>query len=167
MEDKNDARRIADGMTDQGIPVVVLIACSSRKEPTATIAEDLYIGDLFKLSLEYALKVLGVPKSRIFVLSEKYKLLGITAQATNYNQCLRKMSAQHRRNWATQAVARLRAIYNPLTDYHFEVLAGIPYYENFNKPNFNFNFNAPLTKYGTIGKQLNALKNAIKTNTIL
>ena len=93
-------------MSDRSI---ALIACSKRKVETAkpVPAINLYQGQLFKSQLFYASGVLGLPLTRIFVLSAKYGIVRSGALLVPYDQTLSRMPARDRRRWGMMVAYQL------------------------------------------------------------
>lgn len=89
--------------------VIALIACSKKKLQTdkPVPAFDLYQGQLFKSQLFYAAGVLGLPPTRIFVLSAKYGIVRSGALLVPYDQTLSRMPARDRRRWGMMVAYQL------------------------------------------------------------
>ncbi len=102
---------------------IILISCVSKKLKNKARAEDLYISDLFKLSLEYARKQ---KPDDIFILSAKYGLLALDDEIEIYDETLNKMKINQRKDWARKVVEQLEAKADLDKD-HFIILAGNKY----------------------------------------
>lgn len=134
---------------------VVLIACGKRKLDRTSRAEDLYIGSLFKKSLEYA-KLLN--PNKIFILSAKHKLLHLDDIVDPYNLSLNTMRVNARREWANEVFESLSREVD-INNTEFIVLAGVKYRQ------FLLNqvsIQIPMEHMG-IGNQLSWLQNQINS----
>ena len=80
---------------------VALIACCKKKMDTAVPvpAHQLYRGQLFQAQLAYARQVLKLSDERIYVLSAKYRLIGIQEKILPYEKTLANMGLGARVNW--------------------------------------------------------------------
>ena len=74
---------------------IVLISCSKEKDPTKRIAEDLYISPLYKKELAYAKHVLK--PDMIFILSDKYHLLELSTEVSDYKGMFKQQPAAERK----------------------------------------------------------------------
>lgn len=90
---------------------VVFISCCKTKNPKATKAEELYIGELFKKSLSYARTITN--DEYIFILSAKYGILKLTDSIQYYEQTLNKMTTLQRQEWAKMVQTQLYELYPP------------------------------------------------------
>ena len=145
--------------------VVVLIACSKKKGSKKDIAEDLYQGDLFKKSLEYARTVLGVSDSNIHILSDLHRLVDLNQKVEPYEVNLKKMDPCYKEFWTYSVLKALCKRYAPLAKCHFVVLAGDSHYNDLLRllPNYCL----PLQGIGKRGQQEHARNPAIATTTKL
>ncbi len=83
---------------------VVLISCVKKKFTHKTKARDLYVSDLFKKNLNYALKL---APDEIFILSAKYGLVALDDEIEPYDLTLKTMSASERKTWAKLVLRQL------------------------------------------------------------
>ena len=102
---------------------VVLISCVKKKLDHAAPAKDLYTSPLFKLSWEYA-KTRNPDK--IFILSAKNHLLNPEKVVEPYDQTLKSMSSQGRKEWSAEVLKELRNNTDTKND-KFVLLAGRTY----------------------------------------
>jgi len=133
---------------------IVLIACGKRKRPYRSRADGLYIGTLFKLSLQYA-RTLN--PDMIFILSAKHGLLDLGREIEPYESTLNNMPTAEIRAWSADVVTRLRQ-HADLHHDHFIFLAG-ERYRRFIIPHLR-SYEIPLRGLG-IGKQLQFLKRQV------
>jgi cytoplasmic iron level regulating protein YaaA (DUF328/UPF0246 family) len=133
---------------------ITLISCVSKKLENKARAEDLYISNLFKLSLEYARKQ---NPDDIFILSAKYGLLALDDEIEPYDETLNTMKINQRKNWARGVVKQLKAKADLDKD-HFIILAGKKYREFLTSHLKSYEI--PLEGL-SIGKQLKFLKNKV------
>jgi cytoplasmic iron level regulating protein YaaA (DUF328/UPF0246 family) len=133
---------------------ITLISCVSKKLENKARAEDLYISNLFKLSLEYARKQ---NPDDIFILSAKYGLLALDDEIEPYDETLNTMKINQRKNWAREVVKQLKAKADLDKD-HFIILAGKKYREFLTSHLKSYEI--PLEGL-SIGKQLKFLKNKV------
>jgi hypothetical protein len=138
---------------------IFLISCSKRKGQHQTHAENLYLGNLFRCSLDYALsKTTG---ENIYILSAKHHLLHLTDHVEPYDLTLKDMSKKERRVWAEKTILRLEN-YCQIDKDEFVILAGWDYRE-FLVRKFP-NHRIPLEGL-RIGEQQAELKRLIKGGT--
>ena len=102
---------------------VVLISCVKKKLDHAAPAKDLYTSPLFRLSWEYA-KTRN--PNKIFILSAKYNLLNPEKVVEPYDQTLKSMGSQGRKEWSAEVLKELRNNTDTKND-KFVLLAGRPY----------------------------------------
>ena len=102
---------------------IVLIACCKSKGPTIARARDLYIGSLFKYSLQYAETL---RQDKIFILSAKYYLLDLERMIEPYEMTLNAFSVEERKEWGMRVIEQLSEI-TSLTQDKFTILAGQKY----------------------------------------
>jgi len=129
----------------------VLISCCSKKDPTKSLARDLYISDLFTKSMAYARTI---KPDKIFILSAKYGLLELDDKICLYNETLKKKNENEKRIWAKNVLIKLSEKTN-LDEDEFVFLAGKEY-RKYLLPKIK-NYEIPLSRFG-IGKQLQWLK---------
>jgi hypothetical protein len=72
---------------------IYLIACSDQKNTKKAIAEDLYVSDLFKKSLQYAR---SQNPHQIFILSALHHLVPLTKKMAPYNVTLSYVNPKRR-----------------------------------------------------------------------
>lgn len=135
--------------------MIVFLSCVKTKADRQCKAEDMYISDLFKKSLEYAKSL--KPKA-IYILSAKYGVLELNDIITPYEVTLNSMNEKQRKIWAYKVIQQCiekninlqeKAIFLCGTNYRKYVMTKFP------------NAEAPLQKL-SIGKQLQFLKNNTK-----
>lgn len=102
---------------------IVLVSCASKKRAVKSRAAELYISDLFKLSLQYARKL---KPDAIFILSAKHGLLALDDEIEPYNVTLNKMRIDERKLWADRVIEQLQ-LHTDLQHDYFIVLAGESY----------------------------------------
>lgn len=130
---------------------VVLISCGSRKLSHSSQARHMYVGPLFKYSLEYALLL---TPDHIFILSAKYGLLPLDQDIEPYDLTLNMMSVSDVQSWAAIVLEQINH-QCCLDTTRFIILAG-QRYRKYLQPHLN-NVQTPLAGL-TIGKQLQKLK---------
>ena len=131
---------------------IVLISCVSKKLPYTAKAKDLYISNLFKLSLEYAK---SFNPDIIYILSAKYGLIPLDSEIEPYEKTLNRMSKKERKLWADSVLVQLRDLTDLRND-KFIFLAGKKYREHL-LPEI-YKYDVPLQTL-RIGEQLHYLKN--------
>lgn len=102
-------------------PHVVLIACSASKLDTRepVPARQLYTGQLFKLSLDYAEHVGALP----FIVSAHRGLVLIDEPVITYDWSMNKMNMREREAWSLRTMSTLRTALRPRVPSRVEVLA--------------------------------------------
>lgn len=130
---------------------VVLISCASRKVSHRAKAEDLYVSDLFRLSLAYARQL---QPDWLFILSAKHGLVHPNDEIDPYDVTLTTMPIEAVRAWSDMVFDALRQRTSVDAD-HFIFLAG-DRYRRFLAPRLRFT-EVPMARLG-IGKQLQYLK---------
>ena len=133
---------------------IVLISCASQKLPVPARAENLYISQLFRLSLCYAK---SLKPDNIYILSAKYGLVRLDQIIAPYNKTLNEMGIDARKSWADNVLADLSPVAS-LDNDEFIILAGTRYRE-FLAPYIR-NKKIPLEGL-TIGRQLQRLHELI------
>ena len=143
---------------------VVLLSCCKKKSFSRTCAKDLYIGDSFKKSLVYALRITG--EENIFILSAKYGVVELNDEIEPYDETLVNKSVKERRQWSEKVLKQLQLKGLDLTKDHFIILAGNKYIDYLiagrKKPQLELNQieHAELPLGGLpFGKRLQKLKN--------
>ena len=99
---------------------IVLVACASKKRSVKSRADELYVSSLFKLNLQYALKL---EPDTILILSAKYGVLALDEEIEPYDVTLNSMRVTDRRIWASKVMEQLE-VYADLQQDHFIILAG-------------------------------------------
>lgn len=84
--------------------MIVFLSCVSKKRDCTSQAQDLYISDLFKKSLEYAKKL---NPNKIYILSAKYGVLELTDIISPYDLTLNNMNEHQRKVWAYKCYRQL------------------------------------------------------------
>ncbi|MEZ4600728.1 MAG: hypothetical protein R2940_13145 [Syntrophotaleaceae bacterium] len=130
---------------------IVLISCVSQKQTSRSLAKNLYVSPLFRLSLRYA--QLLTPDG-IFILSAKYGLVELDDDLDPYDQTLNTMKVQERKEWAAAVLAQLAKRADLKRD-HFVFLAGDKY-RKYLLAQLSF-YEIPMRGL-TIGRQLQFLK---------
>lgn len=133
---------------------IILISCVTKKLSSKAKAKDLYISPLFKLSLKYAQ---SLNPDKIFILSAKYRLLGLEEEIEPYNKTLNTMPSKEVKEWASKIIKQLNKIIDLDKD-EIIFLAGERYRKHI-LPHIS-NYKIPL-KGLSIGKQLKYLKEKI------
>ncbi len=133
---------------------IVLISCVSKKLSIRAKAKDLYVSTLFKLNLQYAIKL---EPDHIFILSAKYGLLPLDKKIEPYEKTLNKMSAIEIQRWAYMVLDQIRKVC-VINETKFIFLAG-ERYRKYLLPHIN-DASIPLKGLG-IGKQLKKLKELV------
>ncbi len=109
---------------------IVLIACSASKQPYVCKAKDLYIGELFNLSRQWA-EACGPAVQSWHILSAKYGLLHPEQTIQPYEETLD--SAAKRREWSEATRSQIGAAFTALEPRReltrFILLAGNNYCE--------------------------------------
>ncbi len=105
--------------------MVVLISCAKKKLDHAAPAKDLYASPLFRLSWKYAQTR---NPDKIFILSAKYRLLDPEKVVEPYDQTLKRMNRQERKEWSAEVLKELRDDTDMKND-KCVLLAGRPYLE--------------------------------------
>ncbi|MBM7023462.1 DUF6884 domain-containing protein [Treponema sp. Marseille-Q4523] len=132
---------------------IVLISCSKEKEPGKHRAEDLYIGSLYKKELAYAKHV--IKPDMIFILSDKYHLLELSTEVSDYKGMFKQQPAAERKKWAQKVLASLKEKTDMEKD-EFTILAGEKYF-HYLIPALK-KYKTPLHEKGRIGEQEHWLK---------
>jgi hypothetical protein len=114
---KNEARSRSRADT------VVLVSCVKSKRSATCKAADMYTSPLFRKMMAYARSL--NPKS-VFILSAKYGLLSPDDVINPYEQTLKTMKIDQRRQWAQRVITDLRKRSN-LEEDTFVFLAGNSY----------------------------------------
>lgn len=135
---------------------VVLISCCKKKNKTGIMAaKDLYLGTLFRKSMDYA--ILMNP-DRIYILSAEHHLLPIDRPISYYNTTLTGVSADKAKQWAKVVVNQMNKEGLDLSKDEFVILAGEAYCK-YIVPHLNL-YERPLVHL-RIGQQLKMLNKLI------
>lgn len=129
---------------------IILISCVSKKLPTVAKAKDLYVSTLFRLNMQYALKL---QPDTIYILSAMHGLLSVDDLVEPYDLTLNTMSSRQVKAWADKVMGQISACADPKTD-HFVFLAGDKY-RKFLLPHLT-SYEVPMQGL-TIGRQLQFL----------
>ena len=103
---------------------IVLLSCGKKKRNQRAKAGDMYVGDLFTKSLNYAKQKLRPDK--VFILSAKHGLLGLGDEIEPYDKTLNDMGEGEKRQWASKVLKQLQSRVDLDSD-HFTFLAGNNY----------------------------------------
>lgn len=134
---------------------IALISCSKIKQTEKTEAQDMYLGDLFKLSLALAKKM---KMDKIYILSSEYGILNPDELIEPDSVCLMKFNKQEKVAWSEKVVNQL-AKYTDLSNDHFYIFAGINYREHL----LNSLTHVHIPMEGLkVGQQLKFLKEQLK-----
>lgn len=103
---------------------IFLISCSREKRSQGVhAASELYLGDLFRKSLDLARLMRGKP----YILSSKHGLLNHFERVPTYNQSLRDLSKSEREAWGERVRGQLAEVLLTQGDFYrgpVVVLAG-------------------------------------------
>ncbi len=104
---------------------IALISCSKVKNNHKTEAQNMYLGDLFKLSLALAK---AMQMDQIYILSSEYGLLTIDTIIEPDTVCLIKFNKNEKEVWANNVINQLKQETDLKND-QFYFFAGINYRE--------------------------------------
>lgn len=114
---------------------VIFCTCGSEKNPDSkkqpVKAEELYIGELSKKSMEYAKKQYS--EYPIYILSAKYGVLPLNKKIKYYDTYLGNFSKEQLEEWRNMVYNQLNSKGYSLEDTKFIFLTGSSYYEPFTK----------------------------------
>ena len=85
--------------------MIVFLSCGKTKAKHTCKASEMYQGDLFKKSFEYAKKL---KPRKIYILSAKYKLLELEDVISPYELTLNTMNKQQQKKWAYDVYLQLK-----------------------------------------------------------
>ena len=85
--------------------MIVFLSCGKTKAKHTCKACEMYRGDLFKKSFEYAKKL---KPRKIYILSAKYKLLELEDVISPYELTLNTMNKQQQKKWAYDVYLQLK-----------------------------------------------------------
>lgn len=108
-------------------PKVAMIACSKKKQPGKYRACELYQGTMFKKSIQLA-RLQGY--DYIFILSAKYKLIGLDDVIGAYDLKLDEVSRVDRRGWAKKVIGELKRRVPQIENAEFTYFAGKMYHQD-------------------------------------
>lgn len=130
-----------------------LISCGKNKQTSDCMAQDMYLGDLFKKQRAYVERYCDTWA----ILSAKHYLLNPCDVIAPYDLSLNNMSAKYRLLWAKIVIRQICSQYP--TCNHITLLAGNKYTENLSVfiKNAQIKTTQPLAGLG-IGQQLAKLK---------
>jgi cytoplasmic iron level regulating protein YaaA (DUF328/UPF0246 family) len=137
---------------------IALISCSAKKREGRHRAIDLYSpSSLFRLSVAYAKKILGIPEKDIYILSAKYGLVPAFKEIESYNETLNNKSKKERQQWAEKVLKQIKKNFD-ISQTYFYIIAGENYYEFLipQLPNHEI-----ILEGLPIGKKLKALNEAL------
>ena len=134
---------------------VVLIACASRKVQHRAKAPDLYVSDLFRMSLAFARTL---RPEALFILSARHGLVHPDDELDPYNLTLNTMPLAGVKAWSDIVFRQLQDRTTADAD-HFIFLAG-DRYRRFLQPRLR-STEVPMAGLG-IGKQLQYLKRRLR-----
>lgn len=130
---------------------IVLISCSKSKLTKMAKAKDLYRGDLFVKSLQYAY---SLHPDLIYIASAKHYLLNPDELVDPYDLTLNRMPASAVKEWAEEVIAQLQQVVDLDSD-RFILLMG-ERYRRYLLPHLT-RYEIPM-KGLSIGRQLHFLK---------
>lgn len=134
----------------------IFISCVSKKKNIPSKAEDLYISELFKKSLNYAKTLNG----HIRILSAKYGVLELEDEVSPYNLTLNEMSEKEKKEWSIKVFNQLK---KKNIDFNEETIFLVG--ENYRKYLLKYFSNYKIPIEGLpIGKQLAFYKNHTQNN---
>ena len=84
--------------------IVILISCGKSKQNYPCKAKDMYIGVLFRKSLQVAEKI---HPNKILILSAKYGAIPLTKEITPYNITLNNFNEKGKKTWARKVIKQL------------------------------------------------------------
>ena len=105
---------------------IALIGCGKKKADTPQKAINLYTGNLFRLSVQYA-RHMGC--DRIFIMSALHGLVPAEKVIAPYNLKLSELSAAQVRKWGERVLHQIRSVSDPRVDFYL-LLAGEQYIKN-------------------------------------
>jgi len=123
-----------------------LIGCVKKKKKGLYKVRDLYISDLFKKSLKFALK----EYNKVYVLSAKYGLLGLDTEIEDYETTLNNMRKAERKLWYEMVIKQIKETVDEEDELY--ILAGKKYHVGI-IPSLKNKINLPLGNM-PIGKRL-------------
>lgn len=85
--------------------MIVFLSCGKTKAPTTCKACEMYRGELFKKSFEYAR---SLQPRRIYILSAKYKVLELEDVISPYELTLNTMNKAQQKRWAYECYTQLK-----------------------------------------------------------
>lgn len=106
---------------------VALIACSKKKRPGKHKGHELYLGTMFKKSLQLA-RLEGY--DHIFILSARYRLIGLNDVIGAYDLKLDEIDREMRRGWAKKVIGELRRRVPNYENAEYTYFAGKMYHQD-------------------------------------
>src|SRR3989338_6361508 len=94
---------------------VAFISCAKDKQKGRHKAKDIYISNLFKLSLEYASRDFD----KVFILSAKFGVLELETYIRDYELNLNKLPVGQRKKWAEKVAMQIRQSVPHDAELHF------------------------------------------------
>lgn len=85
--------------------MIVFLSCGKTKAKRNCKASQMYQGDLFKKSLEYAK---SLKPRKIYILSAKYRLLELDDVISPYELTLNTMNKRQQKKWAYDVYLQLK-----------------------------------------------------------
>lgn len=82
------------------------VACGSDKASSRCKARDMYTGEVFKKSLEYAE---SLKPDKLYILSGKHELLDPNKEIDPYNLYIGDKSSEWRKEWAERVIDQMKA----------------------------------------------------------
>lgn len=86
----------------------VFIGCGSKKRDIRSRAKDLYIGQYFKTTLEYAKSISS--EENIFILSAKHGIISLDKELDPYNFTLKGKKELEKKKWAYRVIKQCEEI---------------------------------------------------------
>src|SRR5699024_4754929 len=134
---------------------IALISCSKVKNDHKVEAQNMYLGDLFKLSLALAKEM---QMDKIYILSSEYGLLNIDTKIEPDTVCLKKFKKGEKQDWPNKVIHQLGQE-TELENEQFYIFAGIKYREHLLDSLTHVHIPMQNLK---VGKQLKLLKEQLK-----
>lgn len=136
--------------------MIVFIGCGKSKLNCKAKAKDMYIGNYFKKTLQFA-RTFNADK--IFILSAKYGLLELNDVISPYDLTLNKMSKQDKKSWSAKVYQQLK---NKNIDFDQKtIFLTCKNYNQFLKQKFK-NHIIPFKNIGGMGLQIQFIKKEIQ-----
>lgn len=136
---------------------IAIVACAKKKQPGCHPARELYSSQLFQSAFAYAKE----HYDGVFILSAKYGLITGDKKIHDYDQTLKAMSMDEKKDWSELVLKQIYAITRPGDEIYF--FCGKHYRRLLLAQIKDRACHVPLQGYG-IGKQLQFYKNARENN---